>query len=193
MRIGVFCGIIAATVLVVLAAVYAAAYRHRRGVGLCRRPAVDAGVVGAYNLWPVSPAQMAIAAVRPFGDLLLIAATYTPFIGSEGQRVRDWRCLSASGASRSSAYVLKLPIPAGSTGCRVGIYLAMGWSGMMPTTPGQGAARGGAGLHFGGRPALQFRRDLPRLAAAALPECDLARLCLGSARRAIIPRCSTSC
>ena len=44
--IGVFFGLIAATVLIVLTAVYATRARYRRGVGLCRGPAGDAGAVG---------------------------------------------------------------------------------------------------------------------------------------------------
>ena len=44
--IGVFCGLIAATVLIVLTAVYATRARSRRGVDLCRGTAGDAGAVG---------------------------------------------------------------------------------------------------------------------------------------------------
>ena len=44
--IGVFCGLVAATVLVVLTAVYATRVRSGGGLGLCRRPAGHAGVVG---------------------------------------------------------------------------------------------------------------------------------------------------
>ena len=44
--IGVFCGLVAATVLIVLTAVYASRARSRRGVGLCRRAVGDAGAVG---------------------------------------------------------------------------------------------------------------------------------------------------
>ena len=44
--IGVFGGLVAATVLIVLTAIYATPAGYRRGVGLCRRLAGHAGAVG---------------------------------------------------------------------------------------------------------------------------------------------------
>ena len=44
--VGVCFGLVAATALIVLTAVYATARRYRRGVDLCRGPAGDAGAVG---------------------------------------------------------------------------------------------------------------------------------------------------
>ena len=44
--LGVVFGLIAATVLIVLAAGLCPRHRHRRRLDLCRGPAVDAGAVG---------------------------------------------------------------------------------------------------------------------------------------------------
>ena len=44
--VGVCFGLVAATALIVLTAVYASAVRNRRGIGLCRGPARDADVFG---------------------------------------------------------------------------------------------------------------------------------------------------
>src|SRR4051812_15436137 len=86
--IGVLFGIIAATVLVVLAVVYADT-TDIVGVSIYVAGLLSMLVLSAtYNLWPVS-GQMAAAALRPLRDLppdrLDLHAVHP---GAEGQRVR---------------------------------------------------------------------------------------------------------
>ena len=78
--IGVLSGFIAATVLVVLTAVYADA-TDIVGVSIYVAGLMSMLVLSAtYNLWPVSPAKWLLRRFDHSAIYLLIAATYTPFI-----------------------------------------------------------------------------------------------------------------
>jgi hemolysin III len=129
--IGVFGGLVAATVLVVLAAVYATP------VEVAAVSVYVAGLLAmlvlsaTYNLWPVSRAKWVLRRFDHSAIYLLIAATYTPFI----IQVKDsifavvlligvW-CVAAGGT------LLKLVLPGRFDRVSVGLYLAMGWSGLM--------------------------------------------------------------
>jgi hemolysin III len=129
--VGVCLGLIAATALIVLTVVYA---------GTLDIVAVSIYVAGllamlvlsaTYNLWPVSRAKWVLRRFDHAAIYLLIAATYTPMI----MQVKDsffaialligvW-CVAIVGI------VLKLTLPGRFDRLAVGLYLAMGWSGMM--------------------------------------------------------------
>src|ERR1700743_3038647 len=78
--IGVVFGLIAATVLIVLSAVYA------RAIDIVAASIYVAGLLSmlglsaTYNLWPVSRAKWVLRRFDHSAIYLLIAATYTPFI-----------------------------------------------------------------------------------------------------------------
>src|SRR5271170_2138469 len=78
--IGLFSGLIAATVLIVLAAVFASAYAvisvSVYAVGLLAM----LGCSAAYNLWPVSRRKWVLRRFDHSAIYVLIAATYTPII-----------------------------------------------------------------------------------------------------------------
>src|ERR1700737_3181172 len=78
--IGVFCGLVAATVLIVLTAVYATPFEVAvvsvYVVGLLTMLVLSA----TYNLWPVSRAKWVLRRFDHSAIYVLIAATYTPFI-----------------------------------------------------------------------------------------------------------------
>src|SRR5271169_7230599 len=78
--IGVFGGLIAATVLIVLTAIYATplevAVVSVYVAGLLTMLVLSA----TYNLWPVSRAKWVLRRFDHAAIYLLIAATYTPFI-----------------------------------------------------------------------------------------------------------------
>src|ERR1700738_1631301 len=78
--IGVFGGLVAATVLVVLTAVYASAFEvfavSVYVAGLLAMLVLSA----TYNLWPVSRAKWILRRFDHSAIYVLIAATYTPFI-----------------------------------------------------------------------------------------------------------------
>src|SRR6202790_506160 len=78
--IGVFCGLVAATVLVVLTAIYATplevAVVSVYVVGLLTMLVLSA----TYNLWPVSRAKWVLRRFDHSAIYVLIAATSTPFL-----------------------------------------------------------------------------------------------------------------
>jgi hemolysin III len=78
--IGVFGGLVAATVLIVLAAVYASPFEVAvvsvYVVGLLAMLVLSA----TYNLWPISRAKWLLRRFDHSAIYVLIAATYTPFI-----------------------------------------------------------------------------------------------------------------
>jgi len=129
--IGVCFGLIAATVLIVLTAIYATRFEVAvvsvYVAGLLAMLVLSA----TYNLWPVSRAKWVLRRFDHSAIYVLIAATYTPVI----MQVKDsilavvlligvW-CLAIVGI------VLKLVVPGRFDKLSVGLYLAMGWSGFM--------------------------------------------------------------
>jgi hemolysin III len=129
--IGVCFGLVAATALIVLTAVYASA------VDVAAVSVYVAGLLAmlvlsaTYNLWPVSRAKWVLRRFDHSAIYALIAATYTPLI----MELKDsyfaiapligvW-CLAIVGI------VIKLALPGRYDRLAVGLYLAMGWSGMM--------------------------------------------------------------
>jgi hemolysin III len=129
--IGVLCGLIAATVLVVLTVLFADA-TDIVGVSIYVAGLLSMLVLSAtYNLWPVSPAKWLLRRFDHSAIYLLIAATYTPLImelkGSYfaiALLIGVW-CVAIVGI------VIKLVFPGRYDRLAVGLYLAMGWSGMM--------------------------------------------------------------
>src|SRR5260221_9956293 len=129
--IGVFGGLVAATVLIVLAAIYASPFEVAvvsvYAAGLLAMLVLSA----TYNLWPISPAKWLLRRFDHSAIYVLIAATYTPFIAqlkdsilAVALLVGVW-CVAIVGAA------LKLVLPGRFDRLSVGLFLAMGWSGAM--------------------------------------------------------------
>jgi len=85
----------------------------------------------AYNLWPVSRAKWVLRRFDCSAIYLLIAATYTPLMMelkdsyfAFAQLIGVW-CVAIVGI------VIKLALPGRYDRLALGLYLAMGWSGMM--------------------------------------------------------------
>jgi hemolysin III len=129
--IGVFCGLVAATVLIVLTAVYASALDVAvvsvYVAGLLAMLVLSA----TYNLWPVSRAKWVLRRFDHSAIYLLIAATYTPFIMELKDSVFAMALLAGVWCVAIVGIVLKLVLPGRFDRISVGLYLAMGWSGMM--------------------------------------------------------------
>jgi hemolysin III len=129
--IGVFGGLIAATVLVVLTAIYASGFEVAvvsiYVVGLLAMLVLSA----TYNLWPVSRAKWLLRRFDHSAIYLLIAATYTPFIMELKDSVFAMVLLTGVWCVAIFGIVLKLGWPGRFDRLSVGLYLAMGWSGMM--------------------------------------------------------------
>jgi hemolysin III len=129
--VGVCFGLIAATVLIVLTAVYASplevAVVSVYVAGLLAMLVLSA----TYNLWPVSRAKWVLRRLDHSAIYLLIAATYTPFIMELKDSYFAIALLIGVWCVAIVGIVLKLVLPGRFDRVAVGLYLAMGWSGMM--------------------------------------------------------------
>ena len=129
--IGVCFGLIAATVLIVLTAVYATA------LDIVAVSVYVAGLLAmlvlsaTYNLWPVSRAKWVLRRFDHSAIYVLIAATYTPFIMEVKGSVFAIVLLVGVWCAAIGGIVLRLRFPGRFDRLAVGLYLAMGWSGMM--------------------------------------------------------------
>jgi hemolysin III len=129
--VGVCFGLIAATVLVVLAAVYATGLEVAAVsiyvVGLLAMLVLSA----TYNLWPVSRAKWVLRRFDHSAIYVLIAATYTPFIMRLKDSIFAFAVLIGVWCVAIVGIVLKLGLPGRFDRLAVGLYLALGWSGAM--------------------------------------------------------------
>jgi hemolysin III len=129
--IGILCGVIAATVLVVLTAVYASAL-YIVAVSIYVAGLLSMLVLSAtYNLWPVSRTKWVLRRFDHSAIYVLIAATYTPFIMELRDSVMALVLLVGVWCVAIFGIVLKLGWPGRFDKLAVGLYLALGWSGMM--------------------------------------------------------------
>ena len=129
--IGVFGGLVAATVLIVLAAVYTSPFEV--AVVSVYVAALLAMLVlsATYNLWPISRAKWLLRRFDHSAIYVLIAATYTPFILEVKDSAFALVLLTGVWCVAILGIVLKLLYPGRFDRVAVGIYLAMGWSGIM--------------------------------------------------------------
>ncbi len=129
--VGVVFGLIAATVLVVLTAIYASAL-NIVGVSIYAAGLLSMLVLSAsYNLWPVSRTKWVLRRFDHSGIYVLIAATYTPFIMELKDSVFAIALLIGVWCVAVFGIVLKLAYPGRFDRLAVGLYLALGWSGIM--------------------------------------------------------------
>jgi hemolysin III len=129
--IGVFGGVVAATVLIVLAAIFASTYEILSvsvyAAGLLAMLIVSA----AYNLWPVSRGKWLLRRLDHSAIYILIAATYTPVFTQLQDRAFAMSLLAGVWSVAAVGIVLKLFFPGRFDRVSVGLYLAMGWSGLI--------------------------------------------------------------
>src|SRR6201994_518991 len=129
--VGVVFGLIAATVVIVLAAIYALA------IDIVAASIYVAGLLSmlvlsaTYNLWPVSRAKWVLRRFDHSAIYLLIAATYTPFILEMKESMFALALLGGVWCVAIFGIVLKLRWPGRFDRLSVGLYLALGWSGVM--------------------------------------------------------------
>jgi hemolysin III len=129
--IGVFCGLVAATVLVVLAAVYATPFEVA-GVSVYVAGLLTMLVLSAaYNLWPVSRAKWVLRRFDHSAIYVLIAATYTPIIMQMKDSIFAVALLIGVWCVAAVGIMIKLVWPGRFDRLAVGLFLAMGWSGFM--------------------------------------------------------------
>jgi len=129
--VGICFGLVAATALIVLTSVYATA------IDVAAVSVYAAGLLAmlvlsaTYNLWPVSRAKWVLRRFDHSAIYLLIAATYTPLIMELKGSYQAIALLAGVWCTAMSGIVIKLVYPGRYDRLAVGLYLAMGWSGMM--------------------------------------------------------------
>ena len=129
--VGILFGVIAATVLLVLTAVYASTL-DIVAVSIYVAGLLSMLVLSAtYNLWPVSRTKWLLRRFDHSAIYLLIAATYTPFILELRDSVMALALLIGVWCVATVGIVLKLRWPGRFDKLAVGLYLSLGWSGMM--------------------------------------------------------------
>jgi hemolysin III len=129
--IGILLGVIAATVLVVLTAVYATALSIV-AVSIYVAGLLSMLVLSAtYNLWPVSRTKWVLRRFDHSAIYMLIAATYTPFIMEMKDSVFALALLIGVWCVAAFGIALKLVWPGRFDRLATGLYLALGWSGIM--------------------------------------------------------------
>jgi hemolysin III len=129
--IGVFSGLIAATVLIVLAGVFASAFQIVMVSVYATGLLAMLGLSAAYNLWPVSHRKWLLRRFDHSAIYVLIAATYTPIFAQLEDRVFALSLLAGVWGVAAIGIVLKLFFPGRFDRVSVGLYLAMGWSGVI--------------------------------------------------------------
>src|ERR1700742_4697898 len=129
--VGVLGGLIAAPVRVVLTAIYATPLEvvvvSVYVAGLLAMLSLSA----TYNLWPVSRTKWLLRRFDHSAIYVLIAATYTPFIMELKDSVFAIALLIGVWCVAIVGIVLKLACPGRFDKVSVGLYLALGWSGLM--------------------------------------------------------------
>jgi len=129
--VGVLSGLVAATVLIVLAAIYATplevAVVSIYVVGLLAMLVLSA----TYNLWPVSQVKWVLRRFDHSSIYVLIAATYTPFIAQMKDSIFAIGLLIGMWFLAAVGIVIKLLFPGRFDRLAVVLYLSMGWSGFM--------------------------------------------------------------
>src|ERR1700742_732231 len=129
--IGVFSGLIAVTVLIVLAAVFASAYAVVTVSVYAAGLLAMLGFSAAYNFWPVSRRKWLLRRFDHSAIYILIAATYTPVFAQLQDRMFAASLLAGVWSVAAVGIVLKLFFPGRFDRVAVGVDLAMGWSGLI--------------------------------------------------------------
>ncbi len=83
-------------------------------------------ISAVYNVWPVSPVKLFLRRFDHSAIYLLIAGTYTPFMAKSG----TWWLLAFVWAIAVAGVLLKFLMPNRFDRLSIGLYLALGWSGV---------------------------------------------------------------
>jgi hemolysin III len=126
--IGVSLGLIGAVVIVLMAAQSGAATDIPSiliyAVGLLAM----LGFSAAYNMWPISPVKWVLRRFDHSAIYLMIAGTYTPFVGQLKDGVASAGLLLGVWLTAIIGVALKLLMPGRFDRTAIALYLILGWS-----------------------------------------------------------------
>ncbi|MCK7474768.1 MAG: hemolysin III family protein [Rhodopseudomonas palustris] len=129
--LGVVLGLIAVTALITLTGVFASASQIVLVSVYAAGLLAMLGLSAAYNLWPVSPRKWLLRRFDHSAIYILIAATYTLFIAQIKDQMFAIALLSGVWGVAIVGIVLKLFLPGRFDKLSVGLYLGLGWSGVI--------------------------------------------------------------
>ena len=129
--IGIAFGLIAATALIILASLYATKAEIISVSVYAAGLLAMFGLSATYNLWPVSPVKWFLRRFDHSAIYILIAGTYTPFLVQMQDRFVSTAILIGVWTVAAVGIAIKVFLPGRFDRVAVGLYLAMGWSGVM--------------------------------------------------------------
>ena len=133
--LGIAFGLIAATGLVIFTAMHASTREIISVLVYVAGLLAMLGLSATYNLWPVSPVKWVLRRLDHSAIYILIAATYTPFLTQMNDRFTATVLLSGVWSVAAAGIALKVFLPGRFDRLSVGLYLAMGWSGVFAAGP----------------------------------------------------------
>jgi hemolysin III len=126
--IGVSFGLIGAVVIVVMAAQSGAATDIPSIVIYAVGLLAMLGFSAAYNMWPISPVKWVLRRFDHSAIYLMIAGTYTPFVGQLKDGVASAGLLLGVWLTAIIGVALKLLMPGRFDRTAIALYLILGWS-----------------------------------------------------------------
>ncbi|MFE1601700.1 PAQR family membrane homeostasis protein TrhA [Methylobacterium sp. ID0610] len=130
--LGVALAVIGATALIATALLIRLDPSERVSVGIYATGLVAMlSVSAAYNMWPVGRLKWRLRRADHATIFLMIAGTYTPLVTLVGTGSLAWGLLAGIWLVAVAGAAIKLALPGRFDRLAVGLYLALGWSGMM--------------------------------------------------------------
>jgi hemolysin III len=88
-------------------------------------------ISAAYNLWPTTPVKWWLRRFDHAAIFLLIAGTYTPFLVRMGSALAPQILMVVVWAASIVGIILKIALPGRFDRLSIGLYLLIGWSGVV--------------------------------------------------------------
>ncbi|KQP50884.1 DNA-binding protein [Methylobacterium sp. Leaf399] len=130
--IGVTLGLAGAIAVVMLAAMEPLGWAGWAAVVVYAAALVSMlGVSATYNMWPVGRRKWMLRRADHALIYLMIAGTYTPLVTLVGTGSSAWALLAAIWLVAGVGIALKLLMPGRFDRVAIGLYLMLGWSGVL--------------------------------------------------------------
>ncbi|NEU11550.1 hemolysin III family protein [Methylobacterium sp. BTF04] len=130
--LGVAFGLAGAIAIVMQAAMSPLALAERASVVVYAAALVSMlGVSATYNMWPVGRRKWLLRRADHALIYLMIAGTYTPLVALVGNGTTAWALLAAVWLMAGIGIALKLLLPGRFDRAAIGLYLLLGWSGVI--------------------------------------------------------------
>lgn len=130
--LGVALGLAGAAALIVTAAAAHLGWEARAAVAIYAAALVSMlGVSAVYNLHPVSPRKWLLRRADHALIYLMIAGTYTPLVALVGTGTTAYALLAFIWIVAGIGIAIKLLMPGRFDRLSIGLYLLLGWSGLL--------------------------------------------------------------